>query len=112
METNPNEEQTDGAKESTSVVPGGTVDNKAVSEGSGMAGQQAPVAPEGDYNDAGVPNFDYVRNRIESRFVTATGAIELAEDSSQAASLDQQMEERDRAAREKLEQIRRSMRGE
>jgi phage shock protein A len=112
METNPNEAQTGGAEESPSVMAGETVDNTAVAEGAGMAGQLTPVAPEGDYNDSGVPNFDYVRNRIESRFATATGAIELAEDSSQAASLDQQMEERDRAGREKLEQIRRSMRGE
>ncbi len=26
---------------------------------------------EGDYTESGVPNFDYVRDRIENRFATA-----------------------------------------
>jgi phage shock protein A len=71
-----------------------------------------PVVPEGDYNQAGVPSFDYVRDRIEGRLATSVGAGELASETPEGASVDQQMEERDRAGREKLEQIRRSMRGE
>ncbi|WP_245992706.1 PspA/IM30 family protein [Prauserella muralis] len=72
-------------------------------------GDPAPDVPEGDYTEAGVPNFDYVRDRIERRIATADGATELAEGTPEAASLDEQLAERDRAARERLEQIRRSM---
>lgn len=68
--------------------------------------------PEGDYNEAGVPSFDYVRDRIENRVATAIGSAELASESPEGASVEQQMEERDRAAREKLEKIRRSLHGE
>ncbi len=71
-----------------------------------------PVVPDGDYNEAGVPSFDYVRDRIEGRVGTSIGSTELASESSEAAAIDKQFEDRDRAGREKLEQIRRSMRGE
>ena len=67
-----------------------------------------PPVPPGDYTDGGVPTFDYVRDRIEGRFGTSIGAAELAGD----AELDEKLAERDRAGRETLEQIRRSMRGE
>jgi len=66
------------------------------------------AVPPGDYTEGGVPTFDYVRDRIEGRFGTSTGAAELAGD----AELDEKLAERDRAGRDKLEQIRRSMRGE
>jgi phage shock protein A len=71
-----------------------------------------PPAPVGDYTEGGVPTFDYVRDRIEGRAATSAGATELPEEANRAASLDEQMAERDRVAREKLEQIRRSMRGD
>jgi phage shock protein A len=72
----------------------------------------APVLPDADYNEAGVPSFDYVRNRIEGKFATSAGATELAEESPQGVSIDEQLAERERAGRDKLEEIRRSMRGE
>jgi hypothetical protein len=68
--------------------------------------------PAGDYTEAGVPTFDHVRDRIEGRYARSLGATELAEDSAPARSLAEQQEERDAAARERLEQIRRSLRGE
>src|SRR5512139_1699941 len=71
-----------------------------------------PLVPDPDYTDAGVPTFDYVRDRIENRIATASGAGELAEQSPQGASLDEQLAERERAGRERLDRIRRSMRGE
>jgi phage shock protein A len=70
-----------------------------------------PVEPADDYVD-GVPTFDFVRDRIEGRYATATGSTELAEESAAGRSVAQQQEERDAAARERLEEIRRSMRGE
>jgi phage shock protein A len=72
----------------------------------------APVVAEGDYNEAGVPSFDYVRDRIEGRVGTSIGSAELAAESPQGVSIDKQLEDRDRAGREKLEEIRRAMRGE
>lgn len=71
-----------------------------------------PVVPDGDYNEAGVPSFDYVRDRIESRVATAIGSQELAEETPQGRTIDQQLVERDKAGKERLEQIRRSMREE
>ena len=62
----------------------------------------------GDYTEGGVPTFDSVRDRIEGRVGTSIGAAELAGD----AELDEKLAERDRAGQEKLEQIRKSMRGE
>jgi len=67
------------------------------------------AAPAGDYVD-GVPTFDFVRDRIEGRYATALGTTELAEESATGRSVAQQ-EDRDKAARERLEEIRRSMGG-
>lgn len=72
----------------------------------------APEVPASDYNEAGVPSFDYVRDRIEGRFATSAGSTELAGETPEGRSIDEQMAERDRAGKEKLEQIRRAMRGE
>ena len=75
------------------------------------AGPDAP-GPDGagaaDYDD-GVPTFDFVRDRIESRYATALGTTELAEESAVGRSLTQQQEDRDKAARERLAEIRRSL---
>jgi phage shock protein A len=71
-----------------------------------------PVVPAFDYTESGVPNFDYVRDKIENRAGTAAAATELSGDVPEAKSADEQMAERDRAGRDKLEEIRRSMRGE
>ena len=70
-----------------------------------------PAEATTDYVD-GVPTFDFVRDRIEERYATAVGTTELAEGTTAGRSLAQQEEDRDAAARERLEQIRRSLRGE
>jgi phage shock protein A len=62
-----------------------------------------------DYVD-GVPTFDFVRDRIEGRVATALGTTELSEETAAGRSLAQQQEDRDAAARERLEEIRRSLR--
>ena len=72
---------------------------------------EEPLTPTG-YTDAGVPTFDYVRDRIENRSATSVGASELASESAQGRTVEQQMAERDKAGRDKLEEIRRQMRGE
>jgi hypothetical protein len=71
----------------------------------------AAAAPAGDYVD-GVPTFDFVRDKIEGRYATALGTTELAEESATGRSVAQQEEDHDAAARERLERIRKSVRGE
>jgi phage shock protein A len=63
-----------------------------------------------DYTDDGVPTFDYVRDQIERRHATSIGAAELASDTPQAASADEEFATREQAGRDRLEQIRRAMR--
>lgn len=65
--------------------------------------------PAVDYVD-GVPTFDFVRDKIEGRYATAQGTTELSEESAGGRSLAQQQEDRDKAARERLDEIRRSLR--
>jgi phage shock protein A len=73
---------------------------------------QPVTAPQFDYTDGGVPTFDYVRDRIENKFTTSIGANELAEATPEGRTIDEQMADRDKAGRDKLEEIRRQMRGE
>lgn len=73
-----------------------------------------PEVPEPDYSEGGVPSFDFVKNRIEQRSATAEGMTELAglggkEDIN---SLDKKIADRDEAAKDRLAQIRKSLRGE
>ena len=69
-----------------------------------------PVVPPGDYNEAGVPSFDYVRDRIENRVATGIGATELADATPEGKAVEDQFEARKKAGLDKLEEIRRSMR--
>lgn len=73
----------------------------------------AAVAPaETGYTPDGVPTFDYAREKIETRYGTAIGAAELAAETPEGRTVEEQYEARQRAAAEKLEQIRASMRDE
>ncbi|OHU19094.1 hypothetical protein BKG76_21655 [Mycobacteroides franklinii] len=68
--------------------------------------------PDPGYDDSGVPTFDSVRERIETRSGTAAGAAELDAVSDEGRSIEEQFEARSRAAAERLEEIRQSMRDE
>lgn len=71
----------------------------------------APVEPvDTGYTPGGVPTFDSVREKIETRYGTAIGAAELAEETPEGRSVAEQYDERQRAAAERLEQIRAQMR--
>ena len=74
----------------------------------------SPALPDPDYSEGGVPSFDYVRDRIEKRAATADGATELAGlgTDNDVASLDKKLADRDKAAKDRLAEIRRSMRQE
>jgi len=61
------------------------------------------------YTEAGVPTFDFVRDKIEHRTATADGGQVLAETGPEAARLDRSTAERDEAAKSKLDEIRKSM---
>jgi len=78
------------------------------------AAAYAPSLPDPDYSDGGVPSFDFVRERIEQRYTTSVGATEVAGlgTDNTVEALDKKIADRDKAAKDKLEQIRRSMRGE
>jgi phage shock protein A len=71
----------------------------------------APVeVPDTGYTPDGIPTFESVREKIETRYGTAIGATELAEETPEGRSVEKQYEERQKAAAERLEQIRESMR--
>ncbi|MUL74827.1 hypothetical protein FZI94_02055 [Mycobacterium sp. CBMA226] len=61
------------------------------------------------YTPDGVPTFESVREKIENRYGTAIGAAELAANTPEGRSVEEQYEARQKAAAERLEQIRRSM---
>ena len=70
-----------------------------------------PVSSPADtgYTSAGVPSFDAVREKIETRYGTAIGASELASETPEGRSIEEQYEKRQQAAAERLQQIRESM---
>lgn len=70
-----------------------------------------PSEPQADtgYDATGVPTFDSVREKIERRYETSIGAQELDAEAPEGRTLESQYEERQRAAAERLEQIRKSM---
>jgi phage shock protein A len=79
-----------------------------------LAGTAAPnlTLPPADYNEAGVPSLDFVRDKIEGRYGRSLGATELAQETPEARSLREQAAKREEAAHDRLEAIRRSLRGD
>jgi phage shock protein A len=62
------------------------------------------------YTSSGVPTFESVREKIETRYTTSIGAAELHAESEQGRAMEEQDQARQRAAAERLAQIRESMR--
>src|SRR6185312_6659580 len=69
----------------------------------------AVPAPTFDYTDAGVPTLGYLQDKIERRYGNALGGTELAEATKEAQTAAKAQEEREKAAADKLEEIRRSL---
>jgi phage shock protein A len=69
--------------------------------------QAVPV--DTGYTPSGVPTFDSVREKIETRYGTAIGSSELAAETPEGRTVEEQYEERQRAAAERLDEIRKSM---
>jgi phage shock protein A len=71
-----------------------------------------PDPPPDGYTDEGVPTFEHVRETIERRSAAAAGYEELVAGSPEGQDRAEREAEHDSAARDKLEEIRRSVRGE
>jgi phage shock protein A len=70
----------------------------------------APAQPvDTGYTPSGVPTFDSVREKIETRYGTSIGAAELDAESLQGRTVEEQYDARQRAAAERLAEIRKSM---
>jgi phage shock protein A len=61
------------------------------------------------YTPGGVPTFESVREKIETRYGTAIGASELAAETPEGRTVEEQYDARQRAAAERLAEIRKSM---
>ncbi|MFE7802405.1 hypothetical protein [Nocardia sp. NPDC057440] len=78
-----------------------------------------PVPPTGiptqaavsGYSPGGVPTFESVRDKVEQRFGTAQGMSELDRQTPAGRSAGEQWEAREKAARERLDRIRKSLHG-
>jgi len=69
-----------------------------------------PVPPvDTGYTASGVPTFESVREKIETRYGTALGSAELDAETPEGRSAEEQYEARQRVAHDKLEEIRASM---
>ena len=75
----------------------------------GVAPPPPAQAADTGYTPDGIPTFESVREKIETRYGTAIGATELAAETPEGRAVEEQYEERQRAAAERLEQIRKSM---
>ena len=62
------------------------------------------------WSSEGVPSFDLVRERIEARAATADGATELARETPEGRTLEQQEADRDEKARRRLAELRDGLR--
>lgn len=98
------------------VIEGEIVGADAVTPGTApidVVAEPVPVPPaETGYTAAGVPTFDAVREKIETRFGTSIGSAELAADTPEGRSVEEQYEARQKAATDRLQQIRAAMRDE
>ena len=95
--------------------------------GTGASGQVGGISPvpavpvpptgipsgseQGGYSSGGVPTFESVRDKVEQRYGTAQGMGELDRQTPAGRSADEQWEAREKAARERLAQIRKSLHG-
>lgn len=99
------------APEPDPAVEGEVVDDVALEPDTTPASTSAAQVEPADtgYTPSGVPTFDSVREKIETRYGTAIGASELAAETPQGRSVEEQYGARQRAAAQRLAQIREAM---
>ncbi|MQY30865.1 hypothetical protein [Nocardia aurantia] len=66
----------------------------------------------GAYGPGGVPTWESVRDKVEQRFGTAQGMGELSSQAPTGRTVEEQWDAREKAARERLDRIRKSMHDE
>ena len=103
----------DPTDEPEPAAAGEVVDDVALqpeSPPSSSTAAAVPVEPvDTGYTPSGVPTFDSVREKIETRYGTAIGASELAAETPEGRTVEEQYDARPRAAAERLDEIRKSM---
>jgi phage shock protein A len=74
--------------------------------------ESSATEPDADtgYSSSGVPTFESVREKIESRYETSIGSAELDAETPEGRDVEDEYEARQRAAADRLAQIRESMR--
>ncbi len=73
------------------------------------AAEQPAESVDTGYTAEGVPTFDSVREKIETRYATSIGSVELAAETPEGRSVEEQYEARQEAAAQRLAEIRSSM---
>ncbi|GBE67855.1 hypothetical protein MFM001_43170 [Mycobacterium sp. MFM001] len=68
-----------------------------------------PDEQDAGYDDSGLPTFESVREKIETRYGTSMGAAELAAETPEGSGVEEQYQQRQQAAAERLAEIRESM---
>ena len=96
-------------------TPEPTPDPPAEPAGNGRPGRRQPYDPAGRTRRHGLhrkrcADFESVREKIETRYGTAIGAAELDAETPEGRTVEEQYDARQRAAAERLAQIRESMR--
>ncbi len=81
-----------------------------VAMASGVPLPPAGFGVPGAYSESGVPTFESVRDKVEQRYGTAQGMGELDRHTPAGRGADEQWQAREKAARERLDAIRKSMR--
>jgi phage shock protein A len=100
--------------EPTPEEPGAEVTPVEVEPTEAKPAKTTPVPPLAEpvdtgYTPGGVPTFESVREKIETRYGTAIGAAELDAESPEGRTVEEQYEARQRAAAERIAEIRKSM---
>lgn len=111
----PETSKTETSKTGTSQgqIPKAGTSKTGIPAAGSTASPLPPVPPpnlDTGYTDAGVPTLEGVREKIETRYGTALGATELAGETPEVRTAAEHYEAQHKAAAEKLEEIRASMR--
>ncbi|WP_154788316.1 PspA/IM30 family protein [Nocardia aurantiaca] len=102
----------EGYPQSETLGPSGQVGVGPVVSGIPVPPAGIPTAPSiGGYTSAGVPTFESVRDKVEQRYGISQGMGELDRQTPVGRSVEEQWDARAEAARERLEQIRKSVHG-
>ena len=111
MPETPETEQAENPKSNPGSADGGDHRRRTGPRTDGpTTSNAAPVpAPAFDYTDAGVPTLGYLQDKIERRYGNALGGTELAGATAEAQSAAKAQEEREKAAADRLAEIRRSL---